>query len=111
MPLKPDKKKGALSKKTAWFLGTVRYIEFAKEFKTMQDHLAYTILVTKLNINKYLTIKGIRSKFKQYRLVKFIFSEKATKIWLIFHSFLTLLSCIKLEDGPNFCGLLRISEL
>ena len=27
-------------KKTAWFLGTVRYIEFAKEFKTMLDHLA-----------------------------------------------------------------------
>ena len=39
VPLKPDKK-GGLSKKTAWFLGTVSYIEFAKEFKTMQDHLA-----------------------------------------------------------------------
>ena len=43
----------------------------------------------------------------------FRYSEKTTKIWPILHSFLSLLSSVelKVEDEPNFCGLLRISEL
>ena len=56
VPLKPDKKKGALSKKTAWFLGTVR--SKYRVCKRIQDNArpsCHTIIVTKLNINKYIS--------------------------------------------------------
>ena len=47
-------------------------------------------------------------------LVKFRYSEKATKIWPIFHlEFDATISNAKkrAEERPIFCGLLRISEL
>ena len=61
MPLKPDKKKE--NSLVSWDS------EIYRVCKRIQDNArpsCHTIKVTKLNINKYLTIKGIRSKFKQY---------------------------------------------
>ena len=43
--------------------------------------------------------------------VNFRYSEKATKNWPIIHLLLMLVGNVKnrVEDEPNFCGLLRIS--
>ena len=56
--------------------------------------------------------------------IKFRYSEKTTKLWPIFYTFLTVLISVKfkygdlwylvkfyMEAGTNFCGLLRIYEL
>ena len=52
------------------------------------------------------------ASFPQKPVVK-EYSEKATKIGPSSKFQLTLLSNVKpqVEDGPNFCGLLRTSEL
>ena len=49
----------------------------------------------------------------QFCVLKFMFSEKATKIEEIFTVHLTLYSKCQIdsEDFVNFCGLLRIYEL
>ena len=46
-------------------------------------------------------------------LIKFSYFEKATPFLPIFNFYLTLFNCVKLkvEYGPNFSGLLRISKL
>ena len=58
-------------------------------------------------------IKPPLPKFGGMLLLKFRYSETVTKIWPIFHTFFdfTQQRQIRVEDGQNFCGLLRISEL
>jgi hypothetical protein len=46
------------------------------------------------------------------KLIKFGYSETTSKIWPIFHlKFDATKFNQKVKDGPNFYGLLRISEL
>ena len=45
------------------------------------------------------------------KIVKFRYSERAAKVGAIFHHLFEISSVkLEVEDGPNFHGLLRISE-
>ena len=74
------------------------------------------IAVLILLIKKILALKG-GMQFFQYKqntvhLLKFIYSEKATKFCEIFPLLLTVCTVVKSKEkiSQNFCGLLRIYE-
>ena len=57
-----------------------------------------------------LSLEIAKDKQSKWNL-KFIYSEKATKILRNLHLFLTGTSTSKVEISQTFCGLLRIYEL
>ena len=82
-----------------------------KNLKTANLNFSYTILIQILNI--IIDVIELKTTTKPWTLVKFMFSEEATKIDKIFTVDLT--SCSKCQidsyDFVNFCGLLRKHEL